>query len=347
MTSLLEAGVDPRYWYPAVRSEDLAPGALVEAEFSGRSFVVYRDRRGEVHCMDNACLHRKVALHEGTVEDCRVVCPYHGWQYEPDGRLAVAPNAKTLPDARLRSYPAAESDGMVWFVPEPSGTDRPLVAGVELDDGPWLAFKLDRVFENHYGIGLINGMDYFHFHLHRKYQPWSDIELLDLDGDDERVCGAYLVKTRRRGPERVLRQLLGSGRGDDVCEYTLKVHYHYPHHTAELGDGMRVTVYFRPIQHNRVAVYITLYVRAQWWNRRVRSIFEPTFRKLVLARIQHQDAWIGELEQRAWERYPDDRRLEINRVAAAAERLLHRKWATWKAERVTAIPVAEGKRAEA
>ncbi|TDU04465.1 phenylpropionate dioxygenase-like ring-hydroxylating dioxygenase large terminal subunit [Streptomyces sp. 846.5] len=334
MSNLCDVGVDPRTWYPAVRTSSLKVGTSQEVKFQERSFVVYKDPDGGIHCAENACAHRQVALSEGTVSGCRLVCPYHGWEFDPDGSLAKVPYwpaDRPIPKVRIKTYPTLVRGGIVWFLPEPGETLPPLPQGTEEWETPeWFSFELDQAFDNHYGIGLINGMDYFHFHLHREYQPWSDIQLKDLEAEEGRVCGTYEVATGKSRPERVLRQLLGSDSSAEEVVNTLKVHYHYPHHVAELGDGMRVIVSFRPESRERVAVFITMYVKAHGWQRQVRKVFEPAFRRLVLSRIQKQDAWIGRIEQEAWETRPDEPRCELNPVAAAAERLMRSSWRAYQ-----------------
>ncbi|MFC4587295.1 Rieske 2Fe-2S domain-containing protein [Sphaerisporangium corydalis] len=349
MSNLCDIGVDPRCWYPACRTDELGQGRTREVRFLGRSFVVFRDRTGAVHCLDNACAHRRVALHEGEVSDCNIVCPYHGWEFGPDGTLARIPYWEpdaALPRLRVRTFPVTERSGLVWFVPEPvDPLPPPPPDTAAWDGGAWFSFRQDRVFPNHYGIGLINGMDYTHFHLHRKYQPWSHLDLRDLSAEEDRVFGAYEVTSGQGRAERVLRMLLGSDRGASTVSYPLEVHYDYPHHHAHLGDGMVVWVFFRPELRDRVTVYITLYIKARRGTRRLRQLAEPFFRRLVLAKIQEQDAWIGEREQVAWETRPDEPRCELNPVSAAAERLLRSRWQAYldeagpPADRWPAVPV--------
>ena len=50
---------------------------------------------GEYCAMDNVCLHRGGPLGQGMVEDGKIVCPWHGWQYDPKTGVATHnPNAK-------------------------------------------------------------------------------------------------------------------------------------------------------------------------------------------------------------------------------------------------------------
>jgi nitrite reductase (NADH) small subunit len=38
---------------------------------------------GEISAMENVCLHRGGPLGQGVIEDGKVVCPWHGWAWDP------------------------------------------------------------------------------------------------------------------------------------------------------------------------------------------------------------------------------------------------------------------------
>ena len=65
-------------------------------EFScGDKTICVANVNGTVTAMDNVCLHRGGPLGEGVVEDGKVICPWHGWQYDAKtGAAAHNPAAK-------------------------------------------------------------------------------------------------------------------------------------------------------------------------------------------------------------------------------------------------------------
>jgi Rieske 2Fe-2S family protein len=72
------------------------PGDYITLEVGGDSIIVLRNRDGEVKAFFNTCRHRgsRICLNEsGRVN--RLVCPYHQWVYELDGKLI---NARQMPD---------------------------------------------------------------------------------------------------------------------------------------------------------------------------------------------------------------------------------------------------------
>lgn len=66
----------------------------------GEKIICVANVEGEYSAMDNVCLHRGGPLGQGVVADGKVVCPWHGWQYDPKSGEA-AHNS----DAKVAVYP--------------------------------------------------------------------------------------------------------------------------------------------------------------------------------------------------------------------------------------------------
>ncbi len=67
------------------------PGGYVTEDLAGWQIVVHRGIDGEVRAFHNVCPHRAGPLfYPG--EGCQhgLVCRYHGWGYNPEGRLTIA-----------------------------------------------------------------------------------------------------------------------------------------------------------------------------------------------------------------------------------------------------------------
>jgi phenylpropionate dioxygenase-like ring-hydroxylating dioxygenase large terminal subunit len=78
-------------WYVAEWSDTVVKEP-VRVKMLGQQFVLFRDETGKVHCLADTCLHRGGSLSRGRVTDGNVTCPYHGWQYNGDGRCVVIPS---------------------------------------------------------------------------------------------------------------------------------------------------------------------------------------------------------------------------------------------------------------
>lgn len=70
------------------RSELPDPGEVKEFEVNGR-MVCIANVDGQIHAMSNVCVHRGGPLGQGSVERGRVVCPWHGWEFNPETGAAL------------------------------------------------------------------------------------------------------------------------------------------------------------------------------------------------------------------------------------------------------------------
>ncbi len=80
--------------------------------------VVFRDAAGAAHVLVDRCPHRGVQLSLGSVEEGRLTCRYHGWQFEGGGRCVRIPSLRDdqrIPaGVEVPALPTAEQDGYVW-----------------------------------------------------------------------------------------------------------------------------------------------------------------------------------------------------------------------------------------
>jgi nitrite reductase/ring-hydroxylating ferredoxin subunit len=76
----------------------------------GEKMMCVANVGGAITAMDNVCLHRGGPLGQGEIEDGKVVCPWHGWQWDPKTGEAVH-----NPSAKLNVYPLKIENGEVMI----------------------------------------------------------------------------------------------------------------------------------------------------------------------------------------------------------------------------------------
>ena len=99
------------YWHPVLDRRRLPADRAVGVKVAGRSLALFR-AGGRPAAVDDQCAHRRMKLSLGTVCRERLVCPYHGWSFDRDGR-GESPSAPRV-QAGVTSYDCAESRGVVW-----------------------------------------------------------------------------------------------------------------------------------------------------------------------------------------------------------------------------------------
>lgn len=84
-------------------------------DYIGESVIVMRGDDGKVRAFTNVCRHRAMRLVEGTAGCAKkLVCPYHAWVYETDGRLTGVPMKSDYPALKLEENGLVEVALEVW-----------------------------------------------------------------------------------------------------------------------------------------------------------------------------------------------------------------------------------------
>jgi len=73
------------------------PGAYVARQAAGVPILAVRGKDGKVRAFRNACRHRGAEVASGMGCAKAFVCPYHGWTYGLDGRLARVQHERGFP----------------------------------------------------------------------------------------------------------------------------------------------------------------------------------------------------------------------------------------------------------
>ncbi|HEY7354771.1 MAG TPA: Rieske (2Fe-2S) protein [Terriglobales bacterium] len=96
--------------YVKLASQTELPPAGEAKEFElGDKLICVANVGGTITAMDNVCLHMGGPLGQGYVEDGKIICPWHGWEYDPNtGELGDDPNSK------LAVYPIKIENGDVF-----------------------------------------------------------------------------------------------------------------------------------------------------------------------------------------------------------------------------------------
>jgi phenylpropionate dioxygenase-like ring-hydroxylating dioxygenase large terminal subunit len=110
----------------------------VAREAAGTPIIAVRGRDGRGRVFRNACRHRGTQLADGSGCKRALVCPYHGWTYELDGRLRHVPHENGFPQLDkeqrgLVGIDTVERQGLVFATQEP-----PLSSAATLEGLPVL-----------------------------------------------------------------------------------------------------------------------------------------------------------------------------------------------------------------
>ncbi len=158
-------------WYVAEFSENLTDAPL-KIRMLGRDFVLYRDTRGQAHCLSNVCCHRGASLAQGKChDDDTLACPFHGWRFNGDGQCTQVPSAAepelNIPAlARVDAYPTQEKHGLIWvFLGDDPDAAHPLFEMPEFENPEWRRVTFQDTWKANLHVAKWVDLDQVHLHI--------------------------------------------------------------------------------------------------------------------------------------------------------------------------------------
>lgn len=156
------------YWHPVAAEPDVGDEPL-GVTLLGETVVIFRDDTGQISAFNDLCPHRGAQLSKGRIVQGRLMCPYHGFQYDGQGKCRYIPSQpkdhQRIP-ARLALTPfhTAVRYGLVWVAMEEPV--QPIPEFPEWDDESFHHFiGFDRTWKASAARFIENAMDISHF-------PW-------------------------------------------------------------------------------------------------------------------------------------------------------------------------------
>ena len=109
----------PTGWFQVAWSSEVDIGAVHRMHYFGRELIAWRSVSGRLTVMDAYCEHLGAHLgYGGQVDGEAIQCPFHGWQWDAEGRNVCIPyEPRPNRGRRIRTYPVTERNdsAYIWF----------------------------------------------------------------------------------------------------------------------------------------------------------------------------------------------------------------------------------------
>ncbi|PJK19044.1 2Fe-2S ferredoxin [Mycobacterium goodii] len=164
----------PTGWFQVAWSDQVGRGGVHAMKYFGEEMVAWRSESGQVTVMNAYCEHLGAHLgFGGKVVGEVIQCPFHGWQWNADGRNVCIPyQDRPNRGRRMKTYPVVERNEAIYIWHDPLGRapffDAPDVFA-SFGDGSSAAdyYPQQRLYrealELHPQYVLENGVDFAHF----------------------------------------------------------------------------------------------------------------------------------------------------------------------------------------
>lgn len=113
----------PTGWFHAGWSAEFEKGKAYPLRYFAQDLVAYRGESGALTIFDAYCPHLGAHMgHGGKVCGDNLVCPFHGWEWSPEGRNVHIPySSRPNRGQRLASWPVRETNEMVFIWHDATG----------------------------------------------------------------------------------------------------------------------------------------------------------------------------------------------------------------------------------
>lgn len=116
-------------WHPVARLDEFDEKPIIPVRLLGLDVVLWRVG-DQYHAWQDLCVHRGTKLSLGKiVDDDLLMCPYHGWTYNQEGkcvRIPAHPEQKPPAKAKVKRYQTRQGYGLLWVcLGEPVGDIAP------------------------------------------------------------------------------------------------------------------------------------------------------------------------------------------------------------------------------
>ncbi len=169
-------------WVCIGRGEEVRnSGDYMTFQLCDEPLVAVRGADGRIRVLSNVCRHRGAILTQGRGNGHRLVCPYHHWSYDLEGKLAGAPRMDAhqsfeKSNCRLPEFACAEWHGFLFTNlssnPPPL---EPLLAGLESRirnyhmEQQKMLYVADEIWHTNWKCLIENFMEGYHLSpLHKK-----------------------------------------------------------------------------------------------------------------------------------------------------------------------------------
>ena len=177
----------PEGWYFIATRREILKAGLLQKTWMGENVVIWCDESGQVCVAEAICPHLGADLGPaagGRIRDDRLVCPFHGYEFDVAGQCVATPFADPPRTARLRVFETRDILGLIfaWWGFEGRAPQWSLPPEPP-DQSGWSGFEINTLrFPGHPQETTENSVDLAHLRYVHGYDNVAPVVEVSVDG---------------------------------------------------------------------------------------------------------------------------------------------------------------------
>jgi len=104
-------------WYVVAEKNEIHSKKPYKVTVWGKDYVIWKTGPKQYTALEDICPHKGAAFSVGTIENGRVVCPYHGYEFDQKGNLTVVPGLcfQSFSIYNVPRFAVVEKNGWIYL----------------------------------------------------------------------------------------------------------------------------------------------------------------------------------------------------------------------------------------
>jgi phenylpropionate dioxygenase-like ring-hydroxylating dioxygenase large terminal subunit len=248
-------------WYAILDAKELKKGKLLGVKRLSERLVLWRNSDNTLSCIYDKCCHRGASLALGKLVDNHAECPFHGFQYNKNGKVDYIPanGKKYMVPARFKvnAFPVKEAYGYIWLWYGEMTENLPDIPFFnELRTG-WSYGTFNENWPVHYTRAIENQLDVVHL-------PF--VHASTIGRGNRKLVNGPVVKWKDSLMTFYVKNETDEGqtpqRPEEVFPYENLFHLQLqmPNTWQNIiSDQVRIVAAFAPVDENNTRIYLRFY----------------------------------------------------------------------------------------
>lgn len=251
-------------WYAILPSRAVKTNELLSVKRLNRELALFRNSNGELGCVEDQCSHRGAALSQGKLQGECLQCPFHGLEFNSQGRCTFVPaNGKAFTEDlsrfNVKSYTVRESNGIIYLWHGEHAQQSDVLPFFDGDiDASYVYSEIEDHWQAHYSRCIENQLDVIHLPFVHHNTIGRGNKTLVNGPKIEFIPGGIITSANN---ETDIGQKPKAA--DECVIKSTYLKFLFPNiWMNHISESTKVIIYFAPVDDENTILYMRFYCRS-------------------------------------------------------------------------------------